>query len=106
MLLQTRLVDHPVIEAAVEGDPTPVADADAVLRQQLGLPPFCAAALLRGAGAATYGEALDAAGLDVRPLAEERVAVLAPSHAVLCDTLAATPRPKERVVVGVDDESF
>lgn len=106
VLLQTRLVDHPVIEAAVAGDPTPVADADAVLRQQLGLPPFRAAALLRGAGAATYGRALDAAGLDVRPLAEERVAVLAPSHAVLCDTLAATPRPKERVVVGVDDESF
>lgn len=106
VLLQTRLVDHPVIDAAVAGDPMPVADADADLRQQLALPPFCAAALLRGPGAPAYGEALAAADLDVRPLGDERVAVLAPSHVVLCDALAATARPKERVVVSVDDESF
>ena len=104
VILQTRLVDHPVVMAATHGDPDPVVSSDLDLRRSLGLPPFRAAAILRGPGAESLADACSALGIERRPLGEGRIAVMAADSASLADALERAGRPKERVTVSVDAE--
>ena len=62
MLVQTRMPDHEVLQAAVHADPALLAVPERALRLSLGLPPFGALALLRGPGAAAYADGLRALG--------------------------------------------
>jgi primosomal protein N' (replication factor Y) len=48
LLIQTRLPDHEVLEAARTADPTLVAAADRPRREELGYPPFGALAEVKG----------------------------------------------------------
>ena len=48
MVLQTRVPDHPVVQAVVLGDPTIVGLADRAQRAALGFPPFGGLAALSG----------------------------------------------------------
>lgn len=48
ILVQTRLVDHPVLRAAVHADPTGLVDGLRRERHALGLPPFGGIAEIRG----------------------------------------------------------
>lgn len=105
VLIQTRLLDHPVVLAAEHGDPHLVVDADVELRRQLNLPPFGSLARLKGPGAEEYATLLAAKGCQSAPLGETEFVVQADSIAVLSDSLASTPRPKAGVRVGVDPES-
>jgi primosomal protein N' len=101
--VQTRIPDHEVLRAAVHADPTLLALPERGLRLSLGLPPFGALALLRGPGAVAYAEGLQAAGdVTVSSMDPERWLVRAPDHTVLCDALAAVPRPADRLRVEVD----
>jgi primosomal protein N' (replication factor Y) len=103
VLLQTRLPDHEVVQAAVHGDPQRVADAERARRQVLGFPPFSAMAEVSGVGAPAFVEGLDGAlGVEVGEVAEGRWLVRAPDHRSLCDALAAVPRPPGRLRVTVD----
>jgi primosomal protein N' (replication factor Y) len=52
LLIQTRLPDHEVLEAARRADPTIVAAAERPRREELGYPPFGALAEVRGDAAA------------------------------------------------------
>ncbi len=104
VLLQTRAASHPVIEAARSGHIDGVVAEDLEVRSLLGLPPVRACAVLKGAGADELGRMLSQLDLEVRPLGEDRLAVLAPTTSRLCDALAAAGRPKERVTVAVDQE--
>jgi primosomal protein N' (replication factor Y) (superfamily II helicase) len=121
VVVQTRLPDHPVLAAAVAGDPGQVDERP--LREELGLPPFAALAVVGGEAAAAYcaalaGGASDGAadgplpppaglpmptvGLTIADLGDGRWLVRARNHRTLCDALAATPRPAGRLRVTVD----
>ena len=102
VLLQTRVPEHPVLEAAVRGDPAGVLDEEVAVRRLSVLPPFAALALLSGALAPDFAHAVtqqaeaDGADASVSALGDNRFLVRAPSHATLCDVLARAPRPPGR----------
>jgi primosomal protein N' (replication factor Y) len=101
VLLQTRQPEHLAVDAAVRGDPSRIVAHEAEVARALSLPPHVATCALSGAGAATFGAALAADGVDVHEDGERLVCVAA-SHRELCDALAATARPAEPVRVEVD----
>ena len=57
---QTRVPDHPLLEAVALGDPAAVLDAEVAIRRTSALPPFSALAVVSGALAPAYAEALRA----------------------------------------------
>lgn len=103
LLVQTRHPEHPVLAAVHRKDPAIFTDEEATLRAALGLPPSSAIALVSGAGAATFVAALPKpSGLLVQGPRDDTWRLRAPSHQVLCDALAVTPRPPERLRIEVD----
>ena len=102
-MLQTRLPDHEVVQAAVHADPARVADAERARRELLALPPWSAVAQVSGEAAPSFVVALRAhAALQVAEVADGRWLVRAADHVALCDALAATPRGAGRLRVEVD----
>jgi primosomal protein N' (replication factor Y) len=112
--LQTRVPDHPVLEAVVRGEPAPVLADEAAIRRTSGLPPFSALALVSGPLAPAYADALAQearqvqwAAVVVTTAGEGAWLVKAPDHDVLCDLLARVERPPGRGLrVAVDPSSF
>ena len=103
LVVQTRMPGHETLQAALHADPALLAGPERGVRQLLGLPPFGALTLLRGAGAAEFAEGLRAdTSVQVAPLEPERWMVRAPDHAAMADALAAVPRPAARLRVEVD----
>jgi primosomal protein N' (replication factor Y) len=108
VLVQTRLPDHPVLAAAVRGDPSVLATVERQLRADLDLPPFTALAVLSGEAAAVAAAAAGALAseggdaLEVSETGDGRWLVRAPDHRVLCDALSAMPRPPGSLRVAVD----
>ncbi|MCC5953043.1 MAG: hypothetical protein JJU45_13210 [Acidimicrobiia bacterium] len=105
VLVQTRLPQHEAISAAVLGDPTRLDDVERERRAMLGFPPAKVLAEISGPSAETYTERLAEAALDGVELlgpADGRWLLRAPTHTVLCDALAAVPRPPGRLRVAVD----
>ena len=103
LLLQTRLPDHEVVAAALHADPARVAEAEAPRRAALGFPPAAAVASVSGAAAEAFVAPLRGTlGLEVLGPLDGRWLVRAPDVAVLCDALAAVPRPAGRLRVAVD----
>jgi len=100
VLVQTRLPDHEVIDAAVGADPSAWATAETERRSALGLPPSTAMALVSGEAAEAFVAQI--AGVEVQGPADGRYRLRAPSHSTLCDALAAAPRPPGRLRVEVD----
>ena len=103
LLLQTFVPHHEAVQAAVLGDPTRVADAEAERRELLLYPPVTAMAEVSGPAAGEFVGALGVPpGVDVLGPSDGRWLLRAPDHATLCDALAATPRPAGRLRVAVD----
>jgi primosomal protein N' (replication factor Y) len=105
VMVQTRQPRHPAVVAAVSADPGVLATAESEVRRALGLPPFCALAIVSGAAADAYGGALrDAApaAVEVRGPIDGAWSVRAPDHGALCDLLSMVPRPAGRLRVEVD----
>jgi primosomal protein N' (replication factor Y) len=103
LLVQTRQPGHPVLEAAVHADPDRVAAVEAPLRQALQLPPASAMALVSGPAAGELVDRLGAPlGLRIDGPADGSWRLVAPSHQVLCDALAAVERPAGRLRIEVD----
>ena len=100
LLLQTRLPRHEVVLAALHGDPSRVAAAEAARREPLRWPPFAALAHVSGAPAAEYVGALT--GVEVLGPAEGAYLVRGRTHDELCTALATVPRPPGRLRVAVD----
>jgi primosomal protein N' (replication factor Y) (superfamily II helicase) len=102
VLVQTRVPSHPVLTAAARGEPATVLDEEATIRRDSALPPFVAVALVSGAQAPAYADALGGeadvvrGAVSVVPLDETRYLVRAASHEPLCDVLARVPRPPGR----------
>jgi primosomal protein N' (replication factor Y) len=112
LLVQTRLPDHEVLDAARRADPTIVATAERARREVLGYPPFGALAEVRGVAPAVTA-LLD--GLTAHPAvtvlgpttvtAGLEALLRAPDTGTLCDALAATApraRAEGRIRVAVD----
>jgi primosomal protein N' (replication factor Y) len=103
VLLQTRLPDHEVVQAAAHGDPQRVAEAEQPRRALLRFPPCSAIAEVSGAAAPAFVAALGhPVGVEVGEVAEGRWLVRAADHQALCDALASVPRPPGRLRVAVD----
>jgi primosomal protein N' (replication factor Y) len=100
VLAQTRVPEHPVLEAAQRGDPTGVLAAEAAMRREAGLPPFSALALISGTLATDYAEGLaqlvEGTAVTLSALGDGSHLVRAPDTTGLCDLLAAAPRPGGR----------
>ena len=103
VLVQTRLPRHPAVLAALHGDPARLADEERPVREALAFPPYAAAVRVSGPAAEAFVTALAASPqLEVGEPADGRWLVRAPTTTVLCDALAATPRPPGRLRVEVD----
>lgn len=101
VLVQTRLPDHEVLEAAVHADPGRLAAADRPRREQLRLPPATALALVSGPQAPAFAERLPPS-VEVVALDGGRWMVRAGDHSTLCHALASVERPAGRLRVEVD----
>ncbi len=102
VLVQTRLADHEVLNAAVNADPGRLACAEAGRRQALKLPPYAAIAVLSGPCAGELAQSLRAGGqVEVAEVGTEQW-VRAGDRQTLADALAAAGRPAARVRVDVD----
>lgn len=100
--VQTRQPEHPVITAALHGDPSVVNDWDLAMREALHLPPFRALALISGDGAGEYVAGLAGQEVELLGPRDGEWLVKAPTHDLLADALAAMPRPAGRLRVAVD----
>jgi hypothetical protein len=106
MQAQTRVPDHPLLQAVALGEPTAVLEEEVAIRRTSALPPFAALAVVSGALAPVYAESLrrevddglgaGGAAVSVAPLGDDRFLLRADTHAPLCDLLARTPRPGGR----------
>jgi len=103
ILLQTRLPDHEVVDAAVGADPGRVSDAERARRELLRFPPFAAMAEVSGAAAPAFVEGLGRpAAVQVAEVADGRWLLRADDHEALCDALARVRRPPGRLRLEVD----
>jgi primosomal protein N' (replication factor Y) len=103
ILLQTRLPDHEVVQAAVRADVGPVADAESARRALLRFPPETAMAEVSGPAAPAFVAGLGTPlGLEVVEAAAGRWWLRAPDHQVLCDALTEARRPSGRLRIEVD----
>jgi primosomal protein N' (replication factor Y) len=112
MQAQTRVPDHPLLQAIALGEPATVLAEEVAIRRASALPPFAALAVVSGALAPAYAESLrrevesgsesgdglavEGAALSVASLGDDRFLLRAGTHDPLCDVLARTPRPPGR----------
>ena len=103
LLVQTRMPNHEVIDAALHADPSRLAVVEAARRAALRFPPETAVAAVSGQAAAAFVAALPMGDtVEVLGPANDRWLLRAPDHQALCDVLATTPRPPGRVRIEVD----
>jgi primosomal protein N' (replication factor Y) (superfamily II helicase) len=105
VLVQTRTPDHAVLKAAALADPAVLASAEIPIRRDLRMPPFAAVCVVSGpASPAFVAElaALHPGSVEVLGPDGETWLVKADDYQVLCDALAATPRPAEGLRIAVD----
>ncbi len=102
VLVQTRMPDDVVLQAALHADPDRVRVVEEATRIALGLSPARAVALVSGAAADAYVDALGhPEGVEVQGGSGEW-RLRAADHRVLCDALAAVERPPGRLRLEVD----
>ncbi|MDE0803645.1 MAG: hypothetical protein OSA99_10010 [Acidimicrobiales bacterium] len=105
VLLQTRMPDHEVVQAALHGDPTLVSEAERIRRTDFRFPPVVAMAEVSGEAADAFAEQLRGAGhpqVDVVGPVDGRWRITAPDHERLCNALDAVERPPGRLRLVVD----
>lgn len=108
LVLQTRVPNHEVVQAALHADPSKVAVVEGATRAALRLPPEVAMAEISGATAESFIESLRSQenigqeGIEILGPVRDRYLVRANDHQILCDALMRTPRPSGRLRVAVD----
>jgi len=103
VVVQTSVPDHPVLAAAVYGDPERFSAGEAVLRADLRWPPSSAVALVSHTAAEAFVGGIEVGGgVEVLGPDDGRWVVRAPDHDTLCNALAAAPRPVGRLRIEVD----
>ncbi|MHB1487975.1 MAG: primosomal protein N', partial [Acidimicrobiales bacterium] len=114
VLVQTRIPDHEVLEAAARADPGRFRVAELATRQILGLPPARVLAIVTGDGAASFASGLAEFALEVSDVSTPGVGgrdgdvergrwlVRAQDHHQLCSALAELDRPRRGLRIEVD----
>jgi primosomal protein N' (replication factor Y) len=103
VLVQTRLPQHEVLQAALLAEPGRAADAEWERRRFLQFPPVTAMAAVGSVAAPAFVEALGhPVGVEVLGPSDGQWLVRAPDHQLLCDALASVTRPPGRLRLEVD----
>jgi primosomal protein N' (replication factor Y) (superfamily II helicase) len=103
LVVQTRIPDHEVVQAALHADPSRVSEAEHIRRQALAFPPEAALAVVSGVSAQAFIEAFGRPlGVEIVGPSDGRWLLRARTHTPLLDALAATPRPAGRLRIAVD----
>ncbi len=103
LVLQTRLPEHPVVEAALLGDPTELSRREGEVRRATGMPPHAALARISGPGGAAFAAALRNDGeVEILGGDDGPWRVRTTDHRALCDALARVERPPGRLRIEVD----
>ena len=103
LVLQTRVPNHEVVQAALHADPARVAEVDKARRQSLSFPPSAALAVVSGSPAAAFVEGLaKRSDIEILGPSDGRWLIRAPDHDTLEAALASVPRPPGRLRVAVD----
>jgi primosomal protein N' (replication factor Y) len=103
IVVQTRLPDHEVLQAARSGDPEVLSAQEALRRASLKLPPAYALALLSGEGAEHLAKEASAQGeCEAIGLSEQRFVLRAKHQASIADALAKAAAPPEKVRIEID----
>jgi primosomal protein N' (replication factor Y) len=103
LLVQTRLPQHEVLQAALLAEPGRAADAEWERRRFLQFPPVTAMAAVGSVAAPAFVEALGhPVGVEVLGPSDGQWLVRAPDHQILCDALGSVPRPPGRLRLEVD----
>lgn len=107
ILVQTRQPDHPVLRAALLGDPIEVTDEVVARRRVLSLPPFGTVVAIGGEAAAAYVDALtprlaEVPNATVDQRDDSWWLVRSPARDALLDALGNVTRPAGRLRLQVD----
>lgn len=102
VLVQTRLPHHPVIAAAIHGDPDRLAAAERPLRHDLRFPPESALARVSGPAAPDLVERLAGSPVEIVGPDDGTWLVRGADAATLADALTAAARPPGRLRIEVD----
>jgi primosomal protein N' (replication factor Y) len=102
LVVQTRLPDHVVLQAASRADPDLLVAQERPLREALRFPPASALAQVSGPAGAAFVDALRRSPVEVLGASDGPWLVRAPNHEVLCNALDSAPRPTGRLRVEVD----
>ncbi len=103
LVVQTRLPQHEVIQAALHADPGRLSAAELERRTELRYPPVVAMAVVSGVAAQAFIERLGSPpGVERLGPSDGRWLLRASDHAALADALAATSRPPGRLRIEVD----
>jgi len=102
IVIQTRLPDHDVIDAARHGDPGRMTEAERDRRRDLNLAPYRAMALISGAAAPEFMDALSRTELSVMGPDDGKWLITAVTHDTLTRALNDVPRPRGRLRIEVD----
>jgi primosomal protein N' (replication factor Y) len=92
------------VQSAVQGDPSIIGDFERQRRENLGLPPFSAMAVIEGSGAEQFINALQQGDSEVSAVPyRDKFLVRAVDHASLSSACAAVERvPGSKIRIEVD----
>ena len=104
VMLQTRIGDHEVLNAALHADPDRLVVVERSRREALGLPPFTALAVISGQSAALFVAGIAKGVVTVSGPDDGRWMVSAPTHEDLSTALGAVKRPPGRLRIEMDPQ--
>ena len=102
VVIQTRVPDHEVIDAALHADPGRLVEAERTRRRQLRFPPYAAIALVSGAAGEEFIGNVATEDLTILGPDDGKWLVTAPDSATLTSALNQTKRPAGRLRIEVD----
>ena len=103
VVIQTRIPQHPVLQAAVNADPGSLARSELEVRRALRQPPEAHWAIISGASADQFIQRLGSPeGLEIRPANENRWRIRSDDRQELVDHLKNVDRPSGRLRIEIN----
>jgi len=103
ILIQTRVPEHPVLQAAINADPGSVARIELEMRKQLRQPPEAHWAVVSGSSAAEFVERLgNPDGLEVMNSNNKRWRIRSDDRQLMLELLSKVERPTGRLRIEIN----